>query len=90
MTAQVEKTLGPKKYHDRLPWFAEVIDDNTVRIDGSPPAVNRIRVALMRLGLSSQRRAAKLRSLGIKPQPGIEMRDDFGVTVSNRAGADVS
>lgn len=35
VTEQVERTLGPKKYHDRLPWFAEVIDDRTVRIDGS-------------------------------------------------------
>ena len=34
ITEQVERTLGPAKYHDRLPWFAEVIDDETVRIDG--------------------------------------------------------
>ncbi len=34
MTEQVERTLGPLKYHDRLPWFAEVVDDTTVRIDG--------------------------------------------------------
>ena len=34
VTAQVERTLGPKRYHDRLPWFAEVIDDSRVRIDG--------------------------------------------------------
>lgn len=34
ITVQVEKTLGPKKYHNRLPWFAKVIDDNTVKIDG--------------------------------------------------------
>lgn len=34
ITAQVERTLGPKRYHDRLPWFAEVIDDSRVRIDG--------------------------------------------------------
>jgi hypothetical protein len=36
VTEQVERTLGPKKYHDRLPWFAEVIGDDVVRIDGSP------------------------------------------------------
>lgn len=34
-TRQVERTLGPAKYHHRLPWFAEVINDNSVRIDGS-------------------------------------------------------
>lgn len=35
ITKQVEKTLGPEKYHFRLPWFAKVIDANTVCIDGS-------------------------------------------------------
>jgi hypothetical protein len=35
VTQQVEKTLGPGKYHDRLPWFASVINDSTVRIDGT-------------------------------------------------------
>lgn len=39
ITAQVERTLGPGKYHDRLPWFATVLDDGTVRIDGSPQSV---------------------------------------------------
>lgn len=34
ITVQVERTLGPKKYHNRLPWFAEVVDDQTVKIDG--------------------------------------------------------
>ncbi len=34
ITEQVERTLAPKKYHNRLPWFAEVTDDNTVRING--------------------------------------------------------
>lgn len=34
ITKQVERTLGPKKYHHRLPWFAQVIDDQTVKIDG--------------------------------------------------------
>ena len=35
ITEQVERTLGPRKYHDRLPWFARVLDDTTVKIDGS-------------------------------------------------------
>ncbi len=39
VTEQVERTLGPKKYHDRLPWFAEVIGDNKVHIDGSSQKV---------------------------------------------------
>jgi len=39
VTEQVERTLGPQKYHERLPWFAEVTGDNKVRIDGSPQAV---------------------------------------------------
>lgn len=34
VTEQVERSLGPKKYHDRLPWFAEVADDRAVRIAG--------------------------------------------------------
>jgi hypothetical protein len=34
VTEVVEKTLGPEKYHDRLPWFAKVNDDGRVRIDG--------------------------------------------------------
>lgn len=34
VTKQVERTLGPRKYHDRLPWFAEVVDDTRVRING--------------------------------------------------------
>lgn len=34
ITEQVERTLGPKKYHNRLPWFAEVKDENTVKING--------------------------------------------------------
>ena len=33
-TRHVEKTLGPKQYHWRLPWYAEVVDDHTVRIHG--------------------------------------------------------
>lgn len=35
VTKQVEKTLGPENYHHRLPWFAKVINDNEVKIDGS-------------------------------------------------------
>ncbi len=39
VTEQVERTLGPQKYHDRLPWFAEVVDDATVKIDGGHQSV---------------------------------------------------
>jgi hypothetical protein len=38
VTVQVETTLGPRKYHNRLPWFAEVLGENKVRIDGSRQA----------------------------------------------------
>ncbi len=39
ITVQVERTLGPQKYHYRLPWFAEVLGDDQVRIDGSPQEI---------------------------------------------------
>lgn len=39
VTEQVERTLGPQRYHDRLPWFAEIIAKDRVRIDGSPAEV---------------------------------------------------
>jgi concanavalin A-like lectin/glucanase superfamily protein/glycosyl hydrolase family 141/parallel beta helix pectate lyase-like protein len=39
ITEQVERTLGPKEYHDRLPWFAKVVDEKTVRIDGGRQSV---------------------------------------------------
>ena len=39
ITTVVEHTLAPKKYHFRLPWFAEVNGDDSVRIDGSRPGV---------------------------------------------------
>lgn len=35
LTTQMERTLGPRKYHNRLPWFAAVTNDTRVRIDGS-------------------------------------------------------
>lgn len=34
ITEEVQRTLGPAHYHDRLPWFAEVTSDHEVRIDG--------------------------------------------------------
>jgi len=39
VTKQVERTLEPQQYHNRLPWFARVLDDGTVKIDGSPQGV---------------------------------------------------
>lgn len=39
ITAQVERTLAPQKYHHRLPWFAQVEGDGKVRIDGSAPEI---------------------------------------------------
>lgn len=46
VTEQVERTLGPKKYHDRLPWFAEIIDDATVRINGGRQGVMEREITL--------------------------------------------
>src|SRR5512136_1334454 len=34
VTRQVERTLGPRRYHARMPWFAEVVGDDAVRIRG--------------------------------------------------------
>jgi len=45
VTAQVERSLGPRKYHSRLPWFAQVVDDSRVRIDGSPQAIMDLEIA---------------------------------------------
>jgi hypothetical protein len=39
VTEQVERTLGPAKYHNRLPWFARVLGPSNVKIDGSPQVV---------------------------------------------------
>ena len=39
VTETVQKTLGPAKYHERLPWFAEVKGDGEVRIDGGKQAI---------------------------------------------------
>ena len=35
----MEKTLAPKQFHERLPFFAEIINDSSVRIDGSSQQV---------------------------------------------------
>jgi hypothetical protein len=39
ITAQVERDLGPQKYHFRLPWFSEVDGDGLVHINGGTQAV---------------------------------------------------
>jgi hypothetical protein len=39
VTLQVERSLGPEKYHHRLPWFASVGHGGEVQIDGSPQAI---------------------------------------------------
>lgn len=36
---QMERSLGQPKYHFRLPWFARVTDDGSVRINGDSQAV---------------------------------------------------
>ena len=37
--AEVEKTLGPKKYHFRLPFFAKVVSPAAVSIDGDSQSI---------------------------------------------------
>lgn len=36
VTKAVEASLGQSKYHFRLPWFAQVQSDGSVRINGEP------------------------------------------------------
>jgi hypothetical protein len=45
VTREVERSLGPKEYHHRLPWFAKVIDDNAVSIDGGRQEVMEHEIA---------------------------------------------
>jgi len=35
----VHRSLGPTKWHDRLPFYAKVLGDDTVEIDGTPQSV---------------------------------------------------
>jgi hypothetical protein len=37
--AEVERSLGPRKFHFRLPFFARVLADDRVRINGDAPGV---------------------------------------------------
>ncbi len=39
VTRHVERTLGPKKYHFRLPWFTRVVSQNAVTIHGARPQI---------------------------------------------------
>lgn len=45
VTETVQKTLGPAKYHARLPWFAEVKGDGEVKVDGGRPAIMEAEIA---------------------------------------------
>ncbi len=47
----VEATLGQPKYHFRLPWFAVVMDEDKVRIDGESPAIMDREIAYAALRL---------------------------------------
>jgi len=49
---QVESSLGQRKYHFRLPWFAHVLGDDSVRIDGDSRVVMEQEIAYaVRAGL---------------------------------------
>jgi hypothetical protein len=39
VTAAVEASLGQRKYHFRLPWFADVMGDDAVRINGDSQTI---------------------------------------------------
>jgi hypothetical protein len=45
VTETMQKTLGPAKYHDRLPWFADVKGDGKVKIDGSRQVIMDTEIA---------------------------------------------
>jgi hypothetical protein len=44
----VQHALSPKQYHWRLPFFAEVLGDDAVRIDGTAPGVMEKEIAFAR------------------------------------------
>ncbi len=46
VTEEMQKTLGPEKYHHRLPWFAEVKGDGTVKIDGGKQSIMDTEIAM--------------------------------------------
>ena len=46
VTEEMKKTLGPAKYHDRLPWFAEVKGDGEVQIDGGGQKIMDVEIAM--------------------------------------------
>jgi hypothetical protein len=43
--AQVERSLGPRKFHFRLPFFARVLADDKVSIDGNAPGIMEKEIA---------------------------------------------
>ena len=45
VTLEVERSLGPERYHHRMPWFGQVINEETVRIDGSEPVIMEQEIA---------------------------------------------
>ncbi|MBM4019847.1 MAG: hypothetical protein FJ288_16255 [Planctomycetes bacterium] len=45
VTEAMQRTLGPAKYHERLPWFAEVKGDKQVRIDGNRQVIMDTEIA---------------------------------------------
>lgn len=46
----VEKTLAPKEFHDRLPFFAKILSDDSVRIDGSSQEIMDKEIAYAKYG----------------------------------------
>ena len=46
VTETMQKTLGPAKYHDRLPWFAEVKGDGAVKLDAGKQQIMDAEIAM--------------------------------------------
>ena len=45
LVKEVERSLGPRKFHFRLPFFARVLADDKVNIDGNAPGVMEKEIA---------------------------------------------
>ena len=46
VTEAMQKSLGPAKYHDRLPWFAEVKGDGKVKLDAGNQKIMDTEIAM--------------------------------------------
>lgn len=68
---EVERSLGPKKFHFRLPFFAQVISDSEVRIDGDAQE-------------TMEREIAYAAEAGLDYWAFVDYWDDAGLTIALR------